>query len=402
LSTSTPTAGAPRPPVRARPEHAGAGTVVAIVLLALNLRPVFSSLSPLVDTVRDDLGLSAAAAGLLTTLPVLCLGMFAPLAPRLSARYPIERLLVVCALATGAGAAFRGIGSYPALIAGGVLAGSAIAVAQAVIPILIRARFPQQSGTLTGAFSMAITGGATLGAALAVPVADALGGSWQAELAIWLAPALLAAAVWVPRAAATRTVVERGGGAPLRASLLAWCVALYFGVQSMTFYATLAWLPSALEADGRSSSAAGALLALSALSQVPTAFLVPFIAHRRRTQLLPLLVVVTSATVGIAGVMQAPGAALLWVVLIGLGQGGMLGLAMMLPLLRSGDARTTGSLTAMALGIGYTVAAAGPWILGAVHDASGDWTAPLAVLLGMTLLELVPGIPATMDRTLRA
>jgi MFS transporter, CP family, cyanate transporter len=376
--------------------------VLAIVLLALNLRPVFSGLSPLVDSVRDDLGLSAAAAGLLTTLPVLCLGAFAPLAPRLSARFPIERLLVACMLATGAGAALRGLGSYPALIAGGVLAGSAIAIAQAMIPILIRVRFPQQSGMLTGAFSMAITAGATLGAATAVPAEHALGHSWEAALTIWLPPAVVAAAVWLPRAARARTLVERGGGAPLRGSLLAWCVSLYFGVQSMTFYATLAWLPSALEADGRSSSTAGALLALSALAQVPTALLVPLIAHRRRTQLLPLLVVVASATAGIAGVMAAPGAAVLWVMLIGSGQGGMLGLAMILPLLRSGDARTTASLTAMALGIGYTVAAAGPWILGAVHDASGDWTAPLAVLLAMTLLELVPGIPAAMDRTLRA
>lgn len=375
---------------------------MAIVLLALNLRPVFSSLSPLVDEVRDDLGLSAAAAGLLTTLPVLCLGAFAQLAPRLAARFPIERLLVACAIATGAGAAFRGVGTFPALIAGGVLAGSAIAIAQAVIPIFIRVRFPDQSGLLTGSFSMAITAGATLGAALAVPADHALGHSWEAALAIWFVPAVAAAVLWLPRAAREHTVVERGGGAPLRGSRLAWCVSLYFGVQSMTFYATLAWLPSALEADGRSSSAAGALLAMSALFQVPTAFLVPVIAHRRRTQVVPLLVVVASASAGILGVMQAPGAALLWVVFIGLGQGGMLGLAMMLPLLRSGDARTTGALTAMALGIGYSVAAAGPWILGAVHDASGDWTAPLAALLVMTLLELVPGIPAALDRTLRA
>ena len=197
------------------------------------------------------------------------------------------------------------------------------------------------------------------------------------------------------------TVVPRRAGAPLRGSRLAWCVGLFFGVQSMTFYATLAWLPSALEADGHSSATAGALLALSALFQVPTAFLVPVIAHRRRTQLLPLLALVASACVGIAGVVFAPGAAVLWVILIGLGQGGTLGLAMMLPLLRSGDARTTASLTAMTLAIGYTVAATGPWILGAVHDASGDWTAPLLVLLGLTLLEIAPGFPATMDRTLR-
>ena len=376
--------------------------MLAIVLIALNLRPVFAGLAPLVDTVRSDLDLSAAAAGLLTTLPVLCLGVFAPLAPRLTARFPIERLLVACALATGAGAAFRGIGTYPALIAGGVIAGSAIAVAQAALPILIRVRFPEQTGMLTGAFSMAITLGATLGAASAVPAEEALGDSWEAALAIWAVPAVLAGLVWLPRAVRARTVVARGGGAALRGSLLAWCVSLYFGVQSMTFYATLAWLPSSLEADGHSSATAGALLALSALFQVPTAFLVPVVAHRRRTQLLPLLAVVASASAGIVGVAFAPGAAALWVILIGLGQGGMLGLAMMLPLLRSADARTTASLTAMTLAIGYTIAATGPWILGAVHDATGDWKVPLLVLLGMTLLELVPGIPATMDRRLRA
>ncbi|MGH2969042.1 MAG: MFS transporter, partial [Solirubrobacteraceae bacterium] len=90
----------------------------------------------------------------------------------------------------------------------------------------------------------------------------------------------------------------------------------------------------------------------------------------------------------------------LWMVAIGFGQGGALGLAMMLPLLRGGDARTVASLMAMALTVGYLVAASGPWLLGAVHDASGNWTLPLVVLIAITLAELVPGVAAARNRTI--
>jgi CP family cyanate transporter-like MFS transporter len=382
-------------------ERAGPAMVLAIVLLALNLRTVLASLPPLVADVRADLGLSGATAGLLTTLPVLCLGALAPLAPRLVARVPIERALMLCAVATAAGAGLRGAGTTAALLAGGVVAGAAIAIAQALVPVLIRSRFSAQAGMLTGAFSMALVLGSTLAAGAAVPLADALGGSWAASLAAWATPAALAAVVWLRWGMEPGTVVKRGGGAALRGSPLAWSVSAFFGVQSMAFYASLSWIPSILEDAGWSAEAAGALLALASLVGLAPAFVVPVLAARPGGQLRLLAAVVGLPLAGLLGVLAVPGAAPAWMVLIGIGQSGALGLALMLPLQRGGDAATAASLTAMALCVGYLVAAAGPWLLGAVHDAAGGWTLPLVVLIAITAAELLPGIPAALERTIR-
>ena len=393
------------PTATARPpglgERAGPAMVLAIVLLAINLRTVLASLPPLVSDVRADLGLSGAVAGLLTTLPVLCLGALAPLAPRLVSRIPVERALVLCAAATAAGAGLRGAGTTAALFAGGLIAGSAIALGQAIVPVLIRGRFPAQSGMLTGAFSMALVLGSALAAAAAVPLAEAFGDSWAASLAFWATPAALAAVVWLRWGLGPGTVVRRGGGAALRGSALAWSVAAFFGIQSMAFYASLSWIPTILEDGGWSDESAGALLALASLVGLLPAFVIPVVASRSRNQLRPLAAVVGLPVAGLVGVLAAPDAAPLWMVLIGIGQSGALGLALLLPLQRGGDAATAASLTAMSLCVGYLVAATGPWLLGAVHDWSGGWTAPLVVLIAITAAELIPGVPAALDRTIR-
>jgi MFS transporter, CP family, cyanate transporter len=372
---------------------------LAVVLLALNLRTIFAGLPPLLSEVRADLGLSAGTAGLLTTLPVVCLGALAPLAPRLARRAPIERLLVACALLTAAGTALRGAGGVGALFAGTLVAGGAVAVAQALVPVLIRDRFPAATGTLTGAFSMALTLGAALAAGLAVPLERLLGDEWTASLAIWAVPALVAAAVWAPRAARPGTIVGGGPGPALLRVPLAWSVSVFFGVQSMAFFAGLAWLPSILRDSGYDAADAGALQALAQAVQLMPAFVVPVLAARSRGQAALLVAIVGVGGGGLVGLLAAPAAAGLWMVLVGLGQGGALGLALILPVLRGGDIRTVASLTAMALCAGYLIAATGPWLLGAIHDATGDWTIPLVVLIAMTAAELVPGAGAVRDRS---
>jgi CP family cyanate transporter-like MFS transporter len=373
--------------------------VAAVVLLAINLRSVLAGLPPLVDDVRADLGLSAAAAGVLTTLPVLCMGAFAPVAPRVAARVPMERALVGCALLTAAGTGIRALGTTGAMFAAGLAIGVAIALAQALLPVLIRTAYHSASGLLTGAFSMALVLGSVIAAGFAVPLARALGG-WEWSLAFWALPALLAALVWLPAARRPGTTVARGGGAPLRGSSLAWAVSGFFGIQSMAFYASLSWIPSILEDGGWSSEAAGGLLAFGALCGLAPAFMVPVLAARAPDQLRLLLAIVLVPSAGLLGVLLVPDLAPLWMVLIGFGQSGALGLALALPLQRGGDAPTVASLTAMALCVGYLVAAAGPWLLGAVHDASGDWKVPVVVLIAITLAELVPGVPAARASTI--
>jgi MFS transporter, CP family, cyanate transporter len=367
----------------------------AIVLLALNLRTVIASLPPLLSGVRADLGLSAGVAGLLTTLPVVCFGALAPVAPRVAHRVSLERLLLGCGVVTLGAAALRGAGGTLALFCGSILAGAAVAVAQAALPVFIRTAHPRRTGPLTGAYSMALPAGATLAGAASVPLEHAFDGSWRAALAVWGLPALAAIAAWLPPALGTGTLLHREEPAPVHRDRIGWWVSLYFGAQSTAFYGGLAWLPTILQDGGASSAGAGALQALASLVSVGPAFLVPLIAARRRSQTGLLLAIVLVPAAGVLGLLLAPALRAAWVVLIGLGQGGALGLALILPAVRARGARRVASLTAMSLFVGYLVAASGPWLLGVVHDLAGNWDVPLAVLLAITLLELLPGIPAT-------
>ncbi len=187
----------------------------------MNLRPLFGSLPPLLADVRDDLGLSAAAAGLLTTGPLLCLGILAPLGPRIARRYPVERIIALALLCTAIGTGLRGLGGIAPLYLGTLLAGAAIALTQVVTPAWVRARASGGAGMLTGLFSMSLVAGATIATFTAIPFDDALGG-WEPSLAIWALPALLGFAVWVPWAlratdpvAATRRAT-RCGATPSR------------------------------------------------------------------------------------------------------------------------------------------------------------------------------------------
>ena len=187
---------------------------------------------------------------------------------------------------------------------------------------------------------------------------------------------------------------------PLRRDGLAWAVSIYFAVQSMAFYIGLSWLPSILADAGYSDEGAGFLQALSALVQLPPAFLVPVLASRRRSQEGILAAIVATSAVPMLGLLLAEDAAVLWMVLLGLGQGGALGLALILPVLRGGEPGTVATLTAMTLSVGYLGAALGPWVAGVLHDATGGWRATLVFLLAVTVLQFVPGLPASRDRRL--
>jgi len=369
--------------------------LLAIVLLGLNLRTVIASLPPLLPDIRADLGLSATIAGLLTTMPVLCFGALAPVARRLAHRLPLEAILAGCAAVIAVASALRGIGTAAALFAGSVLAGAAVAVAQTSLPVLIRIAFPTAVGVLMGAYSMALPLGATLGAGFAVPLEEALGGSWGGALAVWGILAVPAAALWLRPALRRRTVIAGAEPEPLRREPLAWSIALFFGLQSAAFYATLAWLPEILESEGWSPESGGALLALASLVSIVPAFAVPALAGRRERQTHLLVAAAGTAATGVAGLLVAPGLAPLWATLIGLGQGGSLGLGLILPVLRALTPALVASLTAMMLSVGYLIAATGPWLLGAAHDLASGWTAPIAVLLVLTLSQILPGVPAT-------
>jgi MFS transporter, CP family, cyanate transporter len=376
--------------------------LLAVVLLGVNLRMTIAGLPPLLPEIRRDLGLSATAGGLLTTIPVLCFGLLALIGPRLARARPIEWLLVGCMATVAVAAALRGIDGAAAVFAGSLIIGVAIGLGQTLLPILLRSAHAPRTGPLTAGFSMSLTLGGTIAGGVAVPLAHLFSDSWRASLAFWALPALLALAVWVALGRRSTSRLDAPPPQPLRGDPLAWRVAAYFGCQSIGFYAGLAWLPTILQSHGYSAATAGWLQALASLVSALPALGVPLLATRIAHQRGLLIGVVSIAAVGVIGLLSDPGLAPLWMVMIGVGQGGSLGLGLILPVLRGREPQHVASLTAMSFSLGYVIAAAGPWLLAAVHDVSGTWGAALGALLALTLLQLVPGIGATAPRRVGA
>ncbi|MGA8136774.1 MAG: CynX/NimT family MFS transporter [Pseudomonas gingeri] len=351
--------------------------LLGLVLVALNLRPALSSMAPLLGEVSRSLGLSAAKAGLLTTLPVLCLGLAAPLAPWLARRFGSERVVLGILLTLAGGIILRSSLGEFGLFAGSVLAGASIGVIGVLLPGIVKRDFAKQAGTMTGVYTMALCLGAALAAGATVPLSQHFAESWSIGLGFWVVPALVAAIFWLPQVGqkhGAHHVAYRVRG--LLRDPLAWQVTLYMGLQSSLAYIVFGWLPSVLIGRGLSATQAGIVLSGSILIQLISSLATPWLATRGKDQRLAIVVVMVLTLGGLFGCLYAPLEGLWgWAILLGLGQGGTFSLALTLIVLRSRDAHVAANLSGMAQGIGYTLASMGPFAVGLVHDLTGGWEA---------------------------
>lgn len=386
-----------------RARTAGLWAVVVLVLLAANLRPAIVAVSPLLSEIRADTGLTASAAGLLTTVPVLCFGLFSVVVPGLARRFGLEPVLVGAMLLLVAGFALRLLHGLVPLFAGTALVGVAIAIGNVLLPAIIKRDFRHRVGIMTGVYSMALSGGAALAAGLTIPLARAAGIDWRPALAAWglfAVLALLASATRLRRR--VRPTVTLAVVVPnLWRSGLAWWVTLFFGLQSLVFYAMIAWLPAYLIDHGHTAVDAGWMLSLFNLLGIAGALLVPIIAGRLARQSVLAVVITALALAGVAGLLVAPALASLWVAVFGFAQGGSLATALLLVVLRAPDSAHTSELSGMAQGVGYTLAALGPFALGALHDLSGSWALPLLLLVVVLLIQAAFGYAAGTNEHVR-
>ncbi|MFC5662921.1 CynX/NimT family MFS transporter [Kitasatospora misakiensis] len=407
------TTSVPRP-VRSRLAHP-ALLLTGIVLVALNMRACLAAISPMVGEIQRTFGLSATASGLITTVPVLFQGVGAPLTPRLTRRFGTERVVLGAVLVLGAGVLLRVLPSVAALYAGCMVIGVAIAVLNVSMPGLVKREFPDRAAAMTGVYSTTMLVGATLAAGLSVPLEHALGGGWEASLGAWSLLALVAAVAWLPqvlraRAAGGKAVAGAAAGPAAPAarpiegiwrSPLAWQISLFMGISSLLVYTLVAWMPTILADQGMDRGEAGLVFAFSNLVQVAGAFLVPLFAGRMTSQRALAVSMAVLNGVGIAVLLIAPvpGA---WVAatILGVAQGGSLGLGLAFIVLRTDSAAGAAQLGGMSQAVGYLVAAAGPVGAGALHQATGGWTTPLALLLALVAVVGVAGWGAGRNRTL--
>ncbi|GAA5043420.1 MFS transporter [Nocardia callitridis] len=365
--------------------------VVAVVLLGLNMRLVFGSASAVLAEIRRAYGLGSGSAALLTTGPVVCLGLFGPLAVRAITRWTVPVVLTGCLILVTAGTALRSAPLWPLLLLGTLLAGIGIAVANVLGPVLVRLLFPHRVGIMTGLLTALVSASAGIASGATVPLDTGVIHSWRLTLLAWAAPAVLAG-IAIGIVAARHHRFHRSVGAASHAapqwrpivlrSSITWAITGFMGLQSLLAYAMIAWLPTVYRDRGLSAEQAGLVLTALSISSIITALTVPIIASRMHRQSVLAVTVVSLSVVGLLGVITVgTSGAVVFAVLLGLGQGGQLSLALTLVNLRAASASITTSLSTVAQSIGYLIAAIGPIATGILHSVSRSWTTPLLVLL---------------------
>jgi CP family cyanate transporter-like MFS transporter len=366
--------------------------VMLMVMVGLNLRPALSSLAPLLSRIQQETGLSALAIGALTTLPVLCLGLFAPLAPWLSKHLGPERTLSAALLMLAVGLLLRGIPSPYWLFGGTLLVGAAIGIAGTLLPALVKRELPFGADLMTGVYTMALCLGGALGAGLSVPLANAMG-SWHASLASWSVLAALALVTWLmlmPRREMEALIPGAAGSMrDLLGQPLAWHVMLMMGSQSSLAYIVFGWLPTLLIMRGYPEAEAGWLMATSIMVQLISALSAPWLARLGRDQRPALLTALVATGLGLSLLLVGP---MSWrwtgVVLLGLGQGASFSLTLTLIVLRTSSSCLAGKLSGLAQGGGYTLAALGPLSIGILlqlHASLGTLTLMLLGIVGLCI-----------------
>ncbi|WP_327291748.1 CynX/NimT family MFS transporter [Streptomyces sp. NBC_01198] len=385
--------------------------VAGLVLAAVNLRPAVTSLGPLMKEVRDGLGMSGTMAGLLTSVPAACFALFGFAAPRLARRHGPGAVVCAGMVLITAGLLLRPFaGGTPAFLAASALALAGIAVSNVLMPVIVKRYFPHRMGTVTGVYSMALSLGTALAAAVSVPLTDAMGHGWRLGLGVWALPAALAALVWLPlvrdRSAAPRTAAAPAAAAGagsgehgrITRSRTAWMMAAFFGLQSTAAYVTMGWMPQIFRDAGISADQAGLLLAVTMVMGVPLSLAMPQLAARMRSQGPIVVVLGLFQVAGFAGLWAAPAAApWVWALLLGVAN-----CAFPLVLTMIGMRSRTGAgvvrLSAFAQSTGYLISIPGPILVGALNQSSGGWGLPIALMIALVVPQVLCGVLAGRNR----
>jgi len=377
------------------------------VLVAFSLRSGVASLSPILAEVRADIDVPTWVMGLIGSAPPLCFAVFGILTPALERRFGLERL----AIAAMAGAAISLVGRAFAPDAGLLLLGTAVlfaavGVGNVVLPPLIKAHFPDRTGTMTAVYSIMLGLASVFPPLVAVPLAHTAG--WRLSLGVWSVFAVLAIIPWTVLLRDRRSAVEPPLAEPAPRVLarlfrlpMAWALAATFAISSTSVYASFTWLPVILvDTADVTHAAAGAMLALFSTMGLPLSILAPIILTRWHRVGILYAAALVSGLAGVIGLALAPAAAtILWVALLGVPQM-LFPAVLVLMQLRTRTREGAVAISGFAQSVGYAVAAVYPLTFGLLHDATGSWTPPLA-LLGVLMLVAVPaGIIASRSTTL--
>ena len=370
---------------------------LAVVFIAIVLRPPVASMGPLLQEIQASLGISAGLIGLLAAAPVLCFGLGAFASPWLVSKVGVNHAMLYVLISLAAASALRMIFGYPGLLFGTIGAGLSIAIANVLLPTVVRIQFPTRVSLVTGAYTTLLAVSASLAASIAVPSSGWLG-SWNPALAIWILPAVIAILLWLPQVRGQEAHVAQAShaaaaekAAVLR-SPISWAIVGFFGIQSLGFYSLLGWMPSALTSIGVSAQDAGNYLGFASAIGIPSGLIISSLLGKFKS--LSWWAAGTSAMTLIGNIMftnvlQSRDTSILIFacVLIGFGMSATFPISLSLISSRASTSAQTTQLSAMSQGWGYLLAATGSFMVGTLASLVGDFALSFAIITSLTLIQ---------------
>lgn len=364
--------------------------VTALFLASLNLRPAISSIAPVLEIIRSDLGMNASVASLLTSIPVLCMGFFSPISVRIGRRLGIERV-IMWSLVLLSGSTLLRIVTHSAffLLLTAMLAGVGIASMGPLLSGFIKRHFSRDIPMMIAVYAMALSLGAALGSSLSAPLQFKVH-SWQTTLAFWAIPAIAAVPIWY-------RVVRRGRDTPTDTATISqssklpwgnkkvWLLTVHFGLMAMVFYSLMAWLPPIMESLGYSHLYAGNILTIFALVQIPSGLVLQWLLKCFPSRLVWLL---AASLLQLIGLIFIFGSILPWLaaLLCGFGSGMLFALGTLLPIDAASSPQEAASWAAMTQSGGYIIGAMGPILIGWINDFTQQFGLSIMGLIIVTLL----------------
>lgn len=375
--------------------------VLAIVLLAINLRPGATSLGPVLAEVKDGLGMGAALAGLLTSAPGFAFAVFGVVAVTVGLRLGLAGGLFVAALAAAFGLLGRTfVTSVPLFFALTLIAFAGMAIGNVLVPAYIKSHYPNRLASLMSVYTVSLAIGATSASLISAPLSDVAPGGWRASLGIWGVAALVAAVPWAVLAASERRrrMAEPFAGKRPSGSVFgvvrsrrAVALALFFGMQSMQAYVQFGWIAQMYRDGGLSATEAGGMASLIAGFGIPAGFVMPAVVAKVRDPRWVVLVLGGLLVGGYLGVWLAPTTLpWLWATFLGL-SGFAFPMALALVTARTRDHHVTTQLSGFTQSVGYLFSGIGPLLVGVLFEATGGWDAPLWFLLGSAAIYTLSG-----------
>jgi len=391
--------------------------VIAILLLAINMRAPIIGFGAVAKLVQQDLGLTTKTIGLIGTIPVMAFASSSFVAPMLSRRIGLENTLILATSLLAIGIFVRV--AHPQLgflLVGTVLLSLAISLGNVLIPAVIKKYTPNRIGLVMGSYSMFLSVFAGFASGIAMWLVSL--SNWHFALGVWGWVSVAAVAAWLMVAhlrlrqkisthdaqVINQAVAE--AGQPSRKSVwkmpMAWWISAFMGLQSLLYYTLASFLPSLLIDKGLSKAQAGNVGMVFQLVAFPSILLLTkWVSSQWNLRTLALLAALGNL-VGVFGFGFLPlqGWVWVWSIASGFGCGVIFTLCMMIFTLKSKDSQQAAELSGMAQTVGYSIAITGPIVTGWLKDLSHTWTLSMGFLTILMVLNCVFSWLATQNKAI--